>query len=149
MAQWFETKVRYHKTQDDGAVKAVTEAYMVDALSFTEAEARITEEMMPHISGEFQVSAVRKVNIADMFVNEGDKNLWYKVKYNIITIDEKTAVEKRTAQFAMVEADDFAGALDNFMAGMKQVMFDFEVAQITETAIMDVLGANLGGDKQE
>ena len=140
--QWFECKVKYDKTLETGAVKTVTEPYMVDALSFTEAEARITEEMQPYISGEFTVSAVRRVNLSDIFYNEsGDR--WYKVKTNFITIDEKTAVEKKTASFQLVQASEFKEALDVFMEGMKDTMADFEIASITETMLMDVFSANL------
>ena len=117
--QWFECKVKYDKTLETGAVKTVTEPYLVDALSFTEAEARITEEMQPYISGEFTVSAVRRVNLSDIFYNQsGDR--WYKVKTNFITIDEKTAVEKKTASFQLVQASEFKEALDVFMEGMKE-----------------------------
>lgn len=140
--QWFECKVKYDKTLETGAVKTVTEPYLVDALSFTEAEARITEEMQPYISGEFTVSAVRRVNLSDIFYNEsGDR--WYKVKTNFITIDEKTAVEKKTASFQLVQASEFKEALDVFMEGMKDTMADFEIASITETMLMDVFSANL------
>lgn len=117
---------------------------MVDALSFTEAEARIIEEITPFISGDFKVTAVKRTNTAEIFWDEeGDR--WYRVKVNFVTIDEKTAVEKKTANYIMVQAADFKKAFDNFMAGMKGTMSDFEVASITETAIMDVYQANLGG----
>ena len=140
--QWFECKVKYDKTLETGAVKTVTEPYLVDALSFTEAEARITEEMQPYISGEFTVSAVRRVNLSDIFYSQsGDR--WYKVKTNFITIDEKTAVEKKTASFQLVQASEFKEALDVFMEGMKDTMADFEIASITETMLMDVFSANL------
>ena len=140
--QWFECKVKYDKTLETGVVKTVTEPYLVDALSFTEAEARITEEMQPYISGEFTVSAVRRVNLSDVFRNDsGDR--WYKVKTNFITIDEKTAVEKKTASFQLVQASEFKEALEVFMEGMKDTMADFEIASITETPLMDVYDANL------
>lgn len=142
MSQWFETKVKYDKTLETGAMKTVTEPYLVDALSFTEAEARITEEMEPYISGEFVVTAVRKMNLADIFWKEGGDR-WYKVKINMITIDEKTAAEKKTASFSLVQAGDFKQALKSFMEGMKDTMIDFEIASITETALMDVFAANL------
>lgn len=143
MANWFECKIRYAKMLENGIQKTVTEPYLVDALSFTEAEARITEEMTPFISGEFTVSAVKRAKVSEVFYDEtGDK--WYKVKYNIITVDEKTAVEKRTAVFTMVQAIDFQKALDNFMQEMKGTLSDFEIASITETPLMDVYPAKLG-----
>ena len=147
MANWFECKVRYVRMLETGMQKAVNEPYLVDALSFTEAESRITEEMAPFISGEFTVSAVKREKLSEVFYDEtGDK--WYKVKYNIITVDEKTAVEKKTSVTTLVQAANFQAALDNFMEGMKGTMADFEIASITETAIMDVFPVKLGEMKE-
>ena len=104
MATWFECKVKYDKLSENGQQKTVTEPYLVDALSFTEAEARITEEITPYISGEFKVTAVKRTNTAEIFWDEnGDR--WYRVKVNFITIDEKTAVEKKTANFRQTLAE--------------------------------------------
>ncbi|MGM9833891.1 MAG: DUF4494 domain-containing protein [Candidatus Limisoma sp.] len=144
MATWFECKVKYDKLTEDGSQKTVTEPYLVDALSFTEAEARITEEITPFISGEFKVTAVKRTNTAEIFWKEGGDK-WYKVKVNFCTIDEKTGKEKKTANYMMVQAADFKGAYDVFMEGMKGTMADFEIAQIVETMIMDVYQADLSG----
>ncbi|MBR5102895.1 MAG: DUF4494 domain-containing protein [Muribaculaceae bacterium] len=143
MLQWFETKVKYDKTiLETGAQKTVTEPYLVDALSFTEAEARITEEMQPYISGDFTVAAVRKLRFDDVFYHEGGDR-WYKVKINMITIDEKTAAEKRTASFTLVQASNFKEALDIFLEAMKGTMIDYEIVAINETPLLDVFPANL------
>ena len=148
MATWFECKVKYDKIQENGSVKKVNEPYLVDALSFTEAEARIIEECTPYISGEFSISAVKKTKISEIFWDEtGDR--YYMIKVMFVTIDEKTAVEKKSASFILVQASDFKGALDNFMNGMKGTMADFEIASITETALMDVFPIDLGGKKKE
>lgn len=147
MALWFECKVRFDKTMENGIVKKVTEPYLVDALSFTEAEARITEEVTPFISGEFSVSAVKKSNISEIFYdNSGDK--WYRVKVAFITIDEKTATEKRSASHIFVQASDFKNAYDNFISGMKGTMADYEIVSIAETAIMDVFNAKLESNEE-
>lgn len=149
MSQWFETKVKYDKTMlDTGAIKSVTEPYLVDALSFTEAEARITKEMEPFVSGELTVTAVRKVRFEDVLYHEGGDR-WYKVKINMITLDEKTGAEKRSASFSLVQASEFKLALDYFLEAMKSVLFDFEIVNITEMAYIDVFGADLGGGKVE
>lgn len=149
MSQWFETKVKYDKTMlDTGAIKSVTEPYLVDALSFTEAEARITKEMEPFVSGELTVTAVRKVRFEDVLYHEGGDR-WYKVKINMITIDEKTGAEKRSASFSLVQASEFKLALDYFLEAMKSVLFDFEIVNITEMAYIDVFGADLGDGKVE
>ena len=137
MANWFECKVRYDKLKENGAAKKVNEPYLVDALSFTEAEARITEEQRPFISGEFQVSAIKPTKIAEIFWDEtGDR--WYLVKVAFITIDEKTAAEKRSNSLILVQAANFKHALERFEEGMKGTMADYEIVQITETPLMDV-----------
>ena len=149
MATWFECKVKYDKLGENGQQKTVTEPYLVDALSFTEAEARIIDEVSTLVNGEMKVTAVKRTNIAEIFWDEADGDRWYKVKVNFITIDEKTAVEKKTANFIMVQANGFKAACDNFMQGMKGTMADFEIASITETAILDVFKENLGGDSDK
>lgn len=142
MATYFECKVKYDRTLESGAQKTVTEPYLVDALSFTEAEARITEEMMPFTTGEFAVTAVKKVKFDDIFFKEGGDR-WFKVKINMITIDEKTAAEKRTSSNSLVQATEFKEALNTFLENMRGTAFDYEIAAITETPLMDVFAANL------
>ncbi len=145
MANWFECKVRYDKMQENGSVKKVNEPYLVDALSFTEAEARIIEEQTPYISGDFSVAAVKRTKIAEIFYDEeGDK--WYLAKVAFITIDEKTAVEKRSIAQMLVQAKNFRNALDNLVEGMQGTMADYEVVSIAETPIMDVYKVKLGGE---
>ena len=147
-AQWFECKVKYDKNTGDATVKSVSESYLVDALSFTEAEARIIEEMQVYISGEFKVDSVKRVRMSEIFFDEdGDK--WYKAKVNFITIDERKGVEKRTSCYMYVQASEFAKALQNLMEGMKGTMSDFEIASITETMILDVFKEDLSGAKAE
>lgn len=137
MALWFECKVKYDKLQENGSVKKVNEPYLVDALTFTEAESRIIEAVTPAISGEFSISAVKKTRIAEIFFSEGDDR-YYIVKVNFLTIDEKSGTEKKVANFILVQASDFDGALKNFKKGMEGTMADYEIVSITETMIMDV-----------
>jgi hypothetical protein len=137
MHTWFECKIKYEKTAEEGKIVKVSEGYLIDALSFTEAEARIIEEMKPFISGEFQVANIKRAKINEMFFNEnGDK--WYRAKVNFITLDEEKGVEKRTAVSMMVQASDIHEALKGITEGMKGSMADYEIATITETLIMDV-----------
>ena len=143
MASWFECKIRYDKTQENGSIKKVTEPYLVDALSFTEAEARIIEEQTPFISGEVNVTAVKRTKISEIFWDDSaDK--WYLVKVAFITIDEKTAAEKKSSTLILTAGNDLKGAYDNFMAGMEGTMADFEIQSIAETPLMDVYKAKLG-----
>lgn len=139
---WFECKVGYKKTLENGVEKKVNEPYLVDALTFTEAEARIIEEMTPFISGEFTITAVKRMKINEIFFDDrADK--WYMAKVAFITIDEKTAAEKRTVTAMLVAASDFKEAYDNLVDGMKTTMADYEIVSIAETMIMDVYKAKL------
>lgn len=144
MALWFECKVRYDKMMENGVVKKVNEPYLVDALTFTEAEARIMDEMKPFISGEYSISSEKKTKIAEIFFNEGGDR-YYQVKVNFITLDEKTGAEKKTASLILVQASDFEDALNNFKKGMEGTLGDYEIASITETMLMDVFPADLSG----
>ena len=137
MHNWFECKVKFEKTAEEGKIIKVNESYLVDALSFTEAEERIIEEMKPFISGEFSVANIKRVKINELFFHEdGDK--WYRCKVNFITLDEEKGVEKRVPINMMVQASEIGQALERLHAGMKGSMADYEVAVITETLIMDV-----------
>lgn len=137
MAQWIEVKVRYDKLTEKGVTVKVTEPFLVDALSCTEAEARIVEEVSPYVSGELNVLSVNKTKIIDVFWNaDGDR--FYKVKVNYITIDEKTGAEKRSGTYILVQASNFAEAFSNFNKGMIDSMADYEIESIAETKIVDV-----------
>ncbi len=131
--------------QENGMVKKVNEPYLVDALTFTEAEARIIEEMKPFISGEYSISSEKKTRISEIFFNEG-ADRYYLVKVNFITLDENSGVEKKTISQILVQASDFEDAVEKFKEGMKGTMADYEIGSISETMIMDVFGANLNPD---
>lgn len=137
MHNWFECKIKYEKTAEEGKIVKVNESYLVDAMSFSEAEERINKEMEPFISGEFSVANIRRARINEMFFNEnGDK--WYRCKVYFISFDEEKGVEKRIASTMMVQANDVKDAWDGLNEGMKGSMADYSVAAITETLIMDV-----------
>lgn len=148
MSLWFECKVSYDKMQENGSVKKVKEPYLLDALTFTEAEARIIEEIKPYISGDFSISAVKKTKVSEIFFNEtGDR--YYMVKVNFITLDEKSGMEKKSASFILVQASDFADAHEKFVKGMGGTVSDYEIASIAETMLMDVFPADLSFKKKE
>ena len=139
MNKWYECRVKFEKVLENGTQKKVTEVYLVDAMSFTEAENRIIEEMTPYISGEFEVTAVKKDRISEMFIDpEGDK--WYRAKVMFITLDEKSGAEKKSASIMLVQAKDFQTAIKNLENGMKGTMSDWEINTLSETVIMDVYG---------
>ena len=139
MNNWFECKVKIDKTLENGTQKKVTEPYLVDALNFTEAEARIIEEVSPYCNGQLEVADIKRVKYSEMFTNDADEaGKWYKVKVMFITFDEKTETEKKTATLILVQARDFKDALATFEEGMKGSMADYEINTIQETNILDV-----------
>lgn len=134
---WFECKVSYEKMMENGVQKRVTEPYLVDALSFTEAEARIIEEVKHYVSGEFIVANIKRAKIAELFFNEnGDR--YYRIKVNFITLDEKSGAEKKTAVQMLAQASDLKEAITVLEEGMKGTMADYTIASVVETMIMDV-----------
>ena len=136
---WFECKIRYEKMMENGMNKKVTEPYLVDALSFTEAEARIIEEMTPFITGEFTVSDIKRANYSELFVSDEEAaDRWFKCRLFFITLDEKSGAEKKTASFVLVQAADLRDAVRKLDEGMKDTMADYQIGAVTETAIVDV-----------
>ena len=136
---WFETKIRYDKTMEDGRNKKVTEVYTVEALSFTEAESAITEEMLHYVSGEFDVKAITRAPYGEIFFSDADSDdRWYKARLAFITIDEKTEKEKRSNVVYLVQAESLDKARQYVKDVMAKTMVDYEVVSISETPIMDV-----------
>ena len=137
MHNWFECKISYEKMLESGMQKKVTEPYLVDALSFTEAEARIIEEMKPFITGEFTITDIKRARINELFFNEnGDR--FYKCKVFFITLDEKSGAEKLTPVWMMAQASDIGEAKEVLENGMKATLADYSIGELKETKIMDV-----------
>ena len=138
-AIWFECKIRYEKVMEDGLQKKVTEAYVVDALSFSEAEERIVEEMSSYISGEYEVADIRKAPYREVFFSDnGMADRWFKAKLQFITLDERTEKEKRTAVTYLVQAQSFDSAVGNINEVMGGRMIDYDKSSIAETKLVDV-----------
>lgn len=139
MNNWFECKIRTEKMLEGGATKKVTEPYLVDALNFTEAEARIIEEITPYCNGQMEVVDIKRARYAEMFTSDLEQcDKWYKVKCVFVTLDEKTQTEKRTSQQMLVQASDLRDAVQRFDEGMRGSMIDYEIALVQETPLLDV-----------
>lgn len=120
-------------------MKKVTEQYVVDALSFTEAEAAITEEMKSYISGEYRITDIKMAAYHEIFFSDMDKDdKWYKAKLQFITIDEKTEKEKRSSVFYLVQAGSLTKAVGYIDEMMGKTMIDYVISSVAETQIMDV-----------
>ena len=147
---WFECKIRYEKVTEDGLQKKVNENYVVDALSFSEAETRITEEMSSYISGEFEVADIKKAAYKEVFFTDDNiADKWYKAKLQFITIDEKTEKEKRSTVNYLVQAGSMNGAMKNIDEVMGGTMIDYVVSSVAETTLMDVYEYGKKNDKPE
>lgn len=147
MHNYFECKVSYEKMLENGMQKRVTEPYLVDALSFTEAEARIIEEIRPFITGEFTVADIKRARLSELFFNEnGDR--FYKIKVYFITLDDKSGQEKRTSANMLAQASTLKEAISVLEEGMKGTLADYTIASVSETLIMDVFPFNTEVDKR-
>ena len=138
-ATWFECKIRYEKTMEDGLPKKVSEVYVVDALSFSEAEERIMEEMLPYNLVDIEIVDVKIAPYREIFF--ADDNLadqWFKAKLSFITIDERTDKGKRTSMMYLVNAGNISSAINNIGEVMSGTMIDYITTSISATKIFDV-----------
>ena len=146
MKKYFLVGIKYEKTAEEGKIVKVSEHYLVDALSFTEAEKLIIEEMQPLISGEFIVDKIQRVKINELFLNESSDK-WFKSKVLFISLDEEKGIEKRTACNMYVQANGIKESEANLKEGMNGTMADYEIASITETKILDVFNYAVAFDE--
>ena len=138
MNNWFECKVSYEKTLENGLMKKVTEPYVVDAMSYAEAEERITREMQPYMSGEFTISGIKEVNYNEIFFNNNaSADYWFKCKVSFITLDERTGTGKRSNSNVLVQAVGLREAIKYLDEQMKGTIMDYVIASVSETKIVD------------
>ena len=136
MKNWFMCKVKYQKEEDNGAFRNVTEPYLVDAMSFTEAEARIYEELGSVIRGEFVVSGISKSRIEDI-VHYEDSDVWYKCKISY-SVSEESGKEKKITNYMLVTASDVKQAYDRIYESLNNMLVTFTVPEIVETTIVEI-----------
>ena len=136
--KWFECKVRYEQTQDDGMPKSVTETYVVDGIDFGDAFKCICEYAIKNIANEFEIVAMKMAQYAEIALYKSMGNVFYRVKINMITIDEKTDKQKKTPLFLLVRADNINEARkavdDEYMKG---TMTDYEISSVVEKKIVE------------
>ena len=137
MNTWFECTAKYIKMDESGREKKASETYLLDAISFTEAESRIYKELQTMVSGEFAVSKIAKTRISEIIPSDnGDR--WFKAKIAFITVDEESGKEKRVSQNVLVFSDNIKEAYDQIIEAMQGMMADFEISGINESTILDV-----------
>lgn len=139
MNEWFQCTIKYEKTLENGLVKKVSEPYLVDAISFTEAEKRIIEEIKPFMTGIFEVADIKRAHYAELFESADESaDRFFKVKLQFITLDEKSGKEKKTSQNILVQAADLRDSIQRLDEGMKTSTIDYTIASVQETPIMDI-----------
>ena len=139
-SNWFEVKMRYDKVHEDGYEKKVTESYVIEALSFGEAEKTAIEFLGGYVSGEIQVVNINPMKFQEVFFNEqGSCDRYYKAILQFITIDEKTEREKHTQVYYLVQASSFDNCKDTIRTIMDGTMIDYQIASVSETKVIDVI----------
>ncbi len=136
-AIWYECKVKYRKIDENGIQKVVTEPYLVDALSFTEAESRINTEMSAFISEEFKIVNIKVANFNEIHAFE-NADRWFRSKVSLLAYDEEKGKERKTNLYLLIQANDVKDAFENTVEVMKNTMGEYTIPAISESPIMDV-----------
>lgn len=149
MNNWFECKVKYEKIdQNSGRTKKVTETYLVDAVTFSEAEERIYKSLEEVISGEFIVKSISRSNISDAFAYEAGE-IWFKCKVRYVDVDEESGKEKVVNNYMIVTADDAREAYDRMQESLKEMVVPFEIPDVTDSGIIDIFPYVVNETKQK
>jgi PBP1b-binding outer membrane lipoprotein LpoB len=138
MERYFIVKISVSRFQDDGSQKMVNEMYLIDALSFTEAETRITEEIRKQTSGDLVITDISRSKYSELLLHATVSKKFYRVKTNFVTLSEKTGKEKKTAYYYLVQANEIDEAKESFEKFMKGTISDYEIEGISETKINEV-----------
>lgn len=137
MQKWFKCVAQYVKIDDDGRERKVSEAYLIDAVTYTDAEARIIQQLATMVRGEFVIKQITQTNIAEIFPRE-DGGTYYTGKISIVTIDERAGKEKRITESFLIEAQDFKHALKAFETGLSYILVPYEITSLAVSNIVDV-----------
>lgn len=139
MATYFECKARYDRVQENGSTRKVKESYLVDALSCTEAEARLTDVLAAYVSGDMAVTSVRESAVSEV-VGEPGGNVWI-AKVDFPLVDEKTGAEKKAVSQIAVWADDFDSACEKIRESLKDSVADWRIEAVSMSAVADIVEA--------
>lgn len=144
---WYECKVKYRKTHESGEQKVTTDTYLLDAVSYTEAETRITEEMKNFTEEDFRIMNIKVANFSEVHPFE-NSDRWFKSKVSLIALDEESGKEKKTNIYLLVQANDIKEAFENTTHTMAETMGDYTIPSITESPIVDVFPYFTGEEEQ-
>ena len=144
---WYECKVKYRKTHETGEQKVTTDTYLLDAVSYTEAESRITEEMKAYTNEEFRITNIKVANFSEVHPFE-NSDRWFKSKVSLVALDEESGKERKTNIYLLVQANDVKEAFENTTKAMESTMGDYSIPAITESPILDVFPYFTGEEEQ-
>ncbi len=144
---WYECKVKYKKTHETGEQKVTTDTYLLDAVSYTEAEARITEEMKTYTNEDFRIMNIKVANFSEVHPFE-NSDRWFKAKVSLVALDEESGKEKKTNIYLLVQANDVREAFENSTKVMAETMGDYTIPSIIESPILDVFPYFTGEEEQ-
>jgi hypothetical protein len=147
MQTWFECKVKYLKIDQGGYERKVNDNYLLDAVSFTDAEKRIFEEMQELTNGEFQVLNIKKSNISEI-ISKDDGEWWYKAKISLFYIDEEGGKEKKVNNYLLIMADDINQALKRLEEGLAYMLVPYVCTTIQLSTIAEVFPYDLEANSQ-
>ncbi|SDS27233.1 DUF4494 domain-containing protein [Christiangramia echinicola] len=144
---WYECKVKYRKTHETGEQKVTTDTYLLDAVSYTEAESRITEEMKAYTSEDFRIMNIKVANYSEVHPFE-NSDRWFKSKVSLIALDEESGKERKSNIYLLVQANDVKEAFENTTQALEDTMGDYTIPSITESPILDVFPYFTGEEEQ-
>lgn len=147
MASWYLGKIRYQKEDEAGSLKTINETYLVDAVSYTESEARLYKQIVTGAS-DFSVTAITRMRLADLFAYEEGEQ-WFKAKVIYFSVDEKSGKEKKIVNYMLVNADGIQQALDRINESMRNFLIPYETTDINLTPILDVFPYTAEEDEQQ
>ena len=137
MQTWFECKVKYTKVLESGKEQTVTENFLLDAVSFSDAETRMIRQIQQMVKGDFTVTDIKKSKIAEVFTYENGE-WWFKATINLVTIDEEAGKEKKLRTLYLVMADDIKEALTRLDESLSFLVIPYVVSSLAVTTIVDV-----------
>ena len=138
MQTWFESKAKYMKVTESGKEQMVTENFLLDAVSFTDAETRMIRQMQQMVTGgEFTVVDIKKSKIAEVFPYDNGE-WWYRVTINLVTIDEEAGREKKLRTYYLIMADDIKQALQRLDESLSYLVIPYVVTSVAVSTIIDV-----------
>lgn len=147
MNNWFTVKVKYTKQLDNGALKRVSEPYLLAAMTFTDAEARIYEELGSVIRGEFNVVGIARTEIHDIFMYD-DADVWYKCKVKYENVDGDSEKTRKVTQNFLVSAGSVKQAFERIQESLSTLLVDFEIPSITVSPIVEIFPYNEELDRE-